>query len=358
MEVLVLDAGEPPRAALLGRRRAVVVKKKPRRAARSKPEPRPAPPPPLTPWGRAWAWIFEPQPVERLELLRIVLPLAILGFLSQRLAHAPYWLGTRGLVIPNLGHPDYRQPLYLAPLAPWQAWAAAALIIAGGLATSLGAFTRVANAVFAFLLAYAALANRLEAFTVSKLGAALAIALFLSPCGSRYSVDAWRARRRNDKPKKPRTHVAGGSVRFVQVTLLALYAGSGIAKSRGDWLHDPLVIWSHLHDSYQSGFAYFLARHIPSAGWTLFQGMTLAYELFAPLWYSVRKTRVLAIVFGVGMHGMIALLFPPVMWFSFLMIALIFAGFAPEAWLISPEARAASDAAPLAGAGPKPGVGG
>lgn len=293
------------------------------------------------PAARLSAWLFAPQPIERLELVRIAVPLAILGFLSTRLAYADHWLTLRGFQVPALGHPDYRQPLYLSPLEPWQAWTLAALVVVSVLMTTLGAFTRVSTGVLAFLLAYVALADRIEAFTVNKLGTVLVIALFLSPAGARYSVDAWRARRRREQAGKrrrdPPAWVAGGSVRFFQVVLLAMYAGSGIAKVHGDWLSDPLVIWTHMHDSYQSGFAYFLVRHVPAAGWTAMQYATLLYELFAPLWYTWPRTRPIAIGFGLAMHVMIGLLFPPVMWFSGLMITVLLAGYAPLGWLTSAE---------------------
>jgi uncharacterized membrane protein YphA (DoxX/SURF4 family) len=295
--------------------------------------------------ARLAAWLFAPQPVERLELLRILLPLAILGFLSTRIAHIDHLLSMRGYQVPDLGHPDWRQPMYLSPLDPWQAWVVGALIVVSALATSLGALTRVSSGVLAFLLAYVALANRIEAFTVNKLGAALMIALFLSPAGARYSIDAWRARRAQQRlPRKrgrpPPTEVVGGSVRFFQIAIVVMYAASGIAKMHGDWLSDPLVIWSHMHDSYQSAFAYFLARHVPAIGWTVMQGATLGYEFLAPLWYGWARTRRYALYFGLGMHLTIALLFPPVMWFSLLMMAVIFAGYAPAHWLRSGEPAA------------------
>jgi hypothetical protein len=284
--------------------------------------------------------LFAPQPVERLELLRILLPLAVLGFLSTRIAHADHWLSLGGFQVPDLGHPDYRQPMYLSPLDPWQAWTVGALIVASAIATSLGAFTRVSSGVLAFLLAYVALADRIEAFTVNKLGTALVIALFLSPAGARYSIDAWRAHRAQQRLSSKRRRpapavVAGGSVRFFQIVIVVMYAASGIAKMHGDWLSDPLVIWSHMHDSYQSGFAYFLARHVPAIGWTSMQGATLAYELLAPLWYGWARTRRYALYFGLGMHATIAVLFPPVMWFSLLMMSVLFAGYAPLHWLTS-----------------------
>src|SRR5207249_3215412 len=135
---------------------------------------------------------------------------------------------------------------------------------------SLGLLGRVASGVFAICLLYLALADRLSAFTVSKLGAVIAIALFFTPCGSRYGIDAWIRRRRHPNQPQP-TLVAAGNVRFFQILLVTLYCGSGICKLRGDWLTHSNVLWTHLHDSYQTGFTYLLARSIPAWGWAALQ---------------------------------------------------------------------------------------
>jgi leucyl/phenylalanyl-tRNA--protein transferase len=48
-----------------------------------------------------WRWLDEPQPALRLELVRIVAPLAILGFMSSRIAHADEWIGDGGFHVPG-----------------------------------------------------------------------------------------------------------------------------------------------------------------------------------------------------------------------------------------------------------------
>jgi len=276
--------------------------------------------------------LMAPQPIERLEFVRLLAPLAILGFLASRLVHVEHWLTSVGFVVPPRAVADYRQPLYLPPIPVWLAFLVALATVASGLATSLGYRTRWASGIFAGLLAYLALADRLEAFTVNKLGTVVAIALFASPAGARFSVDAWR--RRQSKGDAPTlTHVTWGNVRFFQALLAFMYLASGTAKWRGDWVTNPHVIWSHLHDSYQTTFTYLLATTVPPAGFTLFQYATLAYELGAPIWFGVRRLRPLGLMFGLAMHASIGLMFGPVVWFSLLMMVLLFGAFAPLAWL-------------------------
>src|SRR5262249_30582468 len=172
--------------------------------------------------------------------------------------------------------------------------------------------------------------DRLAAFTVSKLGAVLAIGLALTPCGARASVDALL------RPKEPPpTLVEAGNVRFFQLTLVIMYFATGVAKYRGDWYVDykPDVIYSHLHDTYQTWVSYMMASKIPAWGWTGFQWLVLALEFGAPLWFAFRQTRRVAVFLLLGMHAIIGLGFGPVVWFALLMASLLVACFAPQPWL-------------------------
>jgi hypothetical protein len=281
--------------------------------------------------------LFAPQPIERLAAIRILLPLAILGFLASRLIHADDWLSTAGFHPPRLIE-DWRQPLGLPAVSPTTAWLIAAGLVIAGLGTSLGLATRAMTPLFAGLLAYTTLADRLEAFTVSKLGTVLVIALAVSPCGARYGLDAWWRRRRDPAHVAP-TRCAGGSVRFFQILIPVFYFSSGVCKATGDWLHDPYVLWSHLHDSYQTPVSLFAANHASPWMWTVAQATTLMFEVGAPLWFGWRRTRPGALAYGIAMHAAIGLMFGPVIWFSLLMIVVLVAGYAPITWLRPPVAR-------------------
>jgi hypothetical protein len=164
---------------------------------------------------------------------------------------------------------------------------------------------------------------------VSKLTPVIAIALALSPCGVRFGIDAWRRAERSPARKLP-SEVVSGSVRFFQLLVPVIYCASGIAKARGDWLHQPYVLWTHLHSSYQTSVTLFLANLLPPFAWTLFQVMTLLLESFAPLWFSWSRTRPYALVAAVSMHAMIGLMFGPVRYFAMLMATLLVASHLSE----------------------------
>jgi hypothetical protein len=276
---------------------------------------------------RLRAFLFAPQPIARLELVRILVPLAILGFLSSRLAHVDDWLGPVGFHLPDLQDSDWRQPIYIAPLPIWAARVVGGALVASGLAVAAGLRTRVASALFAVLLVYVVLADRLQTFTVSKLAPSLVLALFLSPAGARWSVDAWLRRRRDPTALLP-SLVSGGAVRFFQIFLVVMYSGSGIAKLRGEWLSAP-VLWTHVHDNYQTVVSYALQRILPAAAWWVLQLLTLAFEVGAPLWFALDRTRTPALIVGLTMHLMIGLMFGPVVWFALLMGSLLVACYVP-----------------------------
>jgi hypothetical protein len=127
--------------------------------------------------------------------------------------------------------------------------------------------------------------------------------------------------------------VAPGGPRFFQVLLPVFYSGSAVAKARGDWLKNPLVLWSHVHDSYQTAFSWALANALPAWTWTALQALTFALEMGAPLWFAWRRTRPWALLCAVGMHAMIGLMFWPVRWFSLLMITMLLGAYLPADWL-------------------------
>jgi hypothetical protein len=284
----------------------------------------------MDPLKRINEWIDKPLPILRLEIIRIFAPLAILGFMSGRLAHADEWIGSAGFRVPPLPR-DHRQPIWLPGLPNGVAWALVTVMVLSALAASAGWKTRKASYIYAATIGYVALSDRLAAFTVSKIGGIIMLAVALGPAGSRLGVDAWLALKRGEPPPP---HVQPlGSLRFLQVWLVTFYCASGLAKAGGDWLTTPMVLWSHLHDSYQTIISFELARIMPAWVWTPMQKMVLAFEALAPIWFSVRYTRTAALIFGLGMHLGIGLMFGPVVWFALLMMTVLIGCYLPDGLL-------------------------
>ncbi|HVV88675.1 MAG TPA: HTTM domain-containing protein [Kofleriaceae bacterium] len=281
--------------------------------------------------------------------LRILVPLWVLGFMSSRIAHADYWIGDRGFVIPETG--SWQEPLHLPRLPGASAWALVTVMVVAGLAFAAGLRTRLAGLIFAATLFWVAFADRMQAYTVSKLGPVLVLALCATPCGARTGVDAWLAGRRD--PTRPRpTHTTWGNVRFFQALLVVFYAASGLCKARGDWLHRDDVLWTLIHDTYQTPVTLLFANHAPTWSWAILQWTTLVYEGLAPIWFALRWTRPFALGYGLAMHLMIGLMFGPVIWFSLLMMTVLAACFLPARRLEQALRWPVAGRAPAGGPGP------
>jgi hypothetical protein len=288
------------------------------------------------PWRRFEAWLDEPAPVLRLEIIRMVAPLAVLGFMAPRLAYSDEWIGGSGFRVPDLGG-AVNQPIHIPALPAALVWTVAALMISSGFACCVGWRTRASALVFAATLVFVTLADRAAAFTVSKISSVVMVALAFGPAGQRLGVDAWLALRRGET--RPTTK-AMGSLRFVQIFLPVFYCASGVAKARGEWLTNPHVLFTHLHDSYQTAVAFVLAGAVPGWAWTAMQALVLAFETLAPVWFGLRATRTAAWLVASGMHVMIGLMFGPVIWFAILMIALVAGAYMPDALLAHLEVLA------------------
>jgi uncharacterized membrane protein YphA (DoxX/SURF4 family) len=274
-------------------------------------------------------WIDAPRPAIRLELVRMFAPLAILGFMSGRLIHVDEWIGDSGFRVPKLMHNGH-QPLWVPPLPNDLAWVLAIAMVVSGVFVAAGYRTRPSALVFVATLVFVALSDRPAAFTVSKIGPVIMLAVACGPAGERFGVDAWLRLQRGEEigPKV----VPLGPVRFFQLFLAVFYCASGVAKGGSDWITTPLVLFSHVHDSYQTPISFFIAQHLPGRFWTPMQYSVLVYEMGAPILFSWSRTRLPQLLYGVAMHIGIGLMFGPVIWFAVLMITLLLAAYSPDSW--------------------------
>jgi uncharacterized membrane protein YphA (DoxX/SURF4 family) len=293
----------------------------------------------LNPFTRFVEWLEGPVLVIRMEVIRILAPLFVLGFMSRRFVHADEWIGSAGFRVPDLGQTDMRQPMYIPPLSNGVAWAIAGVMVVSGISVALGVRTRISALVFACTLTFVAMSDRLAAFTVSKISPVLMIAVAASPAGTRLGVDAWLERKEGGpKPEKMRR---SGGLRFVQLFLPIFYCSSGVAKAFGDWLDTPHLLWTHLHDTYQTAASFWIGSMTPGWAWNLIQGAVLVFEVLAPIWLGVPLLRRFGFAFGMVMHLLIGIMFGPVVWFSFLMMTLLVGAYGPSR-LLAPLERLAS----------------
>jgi|GEM_PF-967830 len=97
-------------------------------------------------------------------------------------------------------------------------------------------------------------------------------------------------------------------VRLLQASLILQYFASGLAKLDADWLRSADVLWSHVQGLHRTDLAAYALRVMPRWTWTAQQYATLFFEVGAPLLFTLRFLRPVAIVMGVTFHLLIALM--------------------------------------------------
>lgn len=83
---------------------------------------------------------------------------------------------------------------------------------------------------------------------------------------------------------------------------------------------------------HRTELAALLLRSLPAWIWTAAQAGTLIFEIGAPIWFSWRRTRWLAIIAGCGLHLGIAVMMNRVGFFSLQMVSFYALFVRPEEW--------------------------
>ncbi len=132
-------------------------------------------------------------------------------------------------------------------------------------------------------------------------------------------------------------------VRVLQATLIIQYGTAGICKiAHGDWMGFPGewfamvdgwpswqggsvtfkgdILVGHSVGLYRTEIAAWLVGILPHWAWVVQGVLALAFELFAPVLFMVRRLRPLAYFIGVNMHLIIALMMVDLIWFSLQMV--------------------------------------
>jgi hypothetical protein len=118
-------------------------------------------------------------------------------------------------------------------------------------------------------------------------------------------------------------------LRVLQATLLVQYFGAGVCKIfHGDWLIadgalaiNQNVLWSQVQGIYATDFGAFLLRTLPRWAWALQQYLALLFEVLGPFLFLFRRTRPIAMLWGIGFQTMIGLSMYKVGYFSAQMLS-------------------------------------
>ena len=106
-------------------------------------------------------------------------------------------------------------------------------------------------------------------------------------------------------------------MRILQLTLLIQYTTAGTCKLlHGDWATDPMVLWTHLQGTYRTEIAAWMLRTLPDISFTFMMYSALLFELLAAPLFLYRRTRVIAMLWGLSFQTMIALTMYKLIFFS------------------------------------------
>ena len=120
---------------------------------------------------------------------------------------------------------------------------------------------------------------------------------------------------------------------MIQLSLVTIYLAAGVAKAvNGDWLKYSDVLWTQVQGFHRTDLAAWALRTVPKWAWTVMQHSALAFELLAPMLFFWRRTRLVAVAYGITMHLIIALLMNGLIFFGAQMWSFYALWIPAEAW--------------------------
>jgi len=188
--------------------------------------------------------------------------------------------------------------LIRTPGVLWTAHSAA--LVAFALLT-LGLFTRAA-AIVSFLAAVSYV-NRVPGaqFGLDQINLMLALYLIIGPSGACYSLDRWRALRRNPATPIGRTVSANLAIRLIQVHMCVIYFFAGLSKLGGQFWWRGDALWGAVANlEYQSIDLTWLAAWPKLVA--IMTGITAFWELFFCVLVWVPRLRPLVLVVAIPLH--------------------------------------------------------
>ena len=232
---------------------------------------------------------FGPTDGVRVALFERVLTYGLFIYSVSWWQHASEWL-TRDGYHPSSAASNGLQ-LQVPALPVELLWWFGALYFGSMVAVALGLGRRVTLPILWCCLLYVSTVDRLSAFSMNKIYLVVYLVLWLAPFreGGDRLASAW-------------------PLRTLQATLVLQYFGAGVCKAvHGDWLAHADTLWYQMQLPYRNAAAAWMVRTLPKDAFTLMQHAALAFELLAPLLLLVRRLRPFGMLWGLGMHAMIAL---------------------------------------------------
>jgi hypothetical protein len=281
-------------------------------------------------WARhAVALWFGPTDGVRVALFERMLTYGLFVYSASWFRHASEWLTTDGYHPSGAVSNGLQLPVPALP--PGALWWFAAVYFGSMVAVALGLGRRVALPILWCCLLYVTTVDRLSAFSMNKIYLVVYLVLWLAPLrdGGDRLASAW-------------------PLRTLQATLILQYFGAGVCKAvHGDWLAHADTLWYQMQLPYRTPASAWMVRELPMNAFAAMQHAALLFELLAPLLFLVVRLRPIGMLWGLGMHLMIALTMHKVGLFALQNLAFYVLFIPPERltalWhrmRITPQARA------------------
>ena len=274
------------------------------------------------PWGkRLGVFLLHEQEARRVRWFEVLFTLTFLLNMGRCLLGWPEWLTADGFHLNTLetrwlGYPP---PMPLMT-AGWQVLVFAGLIFSGGWMLILGKWRRLALLLLWSCAVYAQQVDVLSSHSLNKLYIAVYTLLLLGP-------GMWR------DPTSGRLMQSVAMLRVLQASLILIYLAAGLVKVEGAWISNPDVLWSQVQGLYRTEITAWLLNLLPHGAWSAMQHFALAFELLAPLLFTVGRLRVFTLLFGLTFHLTIALLMKDLIYFSLQMAAFYALFIKKDEWL-------------------------
>ncbi len=270
-----------------------------------------------------WYRPVHPGRVRRFEQAFVV---SFLLYMAERFRYAGEWLTSEGFHL-TAATKSWYQVTPFPLLSEWMVPVFGAILFGAGIAVIFGFQRRVCTGILLLCAIYAQNVDLPSAFTLNKFYILVFAVLATQPSAAVYSDDAGR----------PVLRQSGWALRTLQTTLIVQYLGAGICKvAYGDWLVHSDVLWTHVQGIYRTDIAAWMLRVLPKWTWTVQMLAALAFETVGPFLFIFRRTRLLAIIWGVLFQLLIAVTMHQLIYFS-LQLMVFYILFLPEERLFLKE---------------------
>ncbi|MBZ0165159.1 MAG: HTTM domain-containing protein [Candidatus Omnitrophica bacterium] len=253
---------------------------------------------------------YQPIHPGRLRRFEQAFVMSFLFYMTERFRYAAEWLTSEGFHLTAATKSWYQVTPF--PLLPaWMVPVFALILFGSGIAVVVGWQRRLFTGVLLVCAVYVQSVDAISAFTLNKFYILVFAVLAAQPRAGMFQTEAGE--------KVPR-HSAW-ALRTLQATLLIQYFTAGTCKTMfGDWFVHTDVLWSHVQGVYRTEAAAWMLRVLPKWSWAVQMMMAMVFEFVGPFLFLFRRTQMVAIVWGILFHLLIALTMHQLIYFSLQMM--------------------------------------